>query len=281
MSIRKVLVPIDGSDASRQALAAGFALGRRFGAHVEVLHPRIDPIDAVTFAGEGMSGEVVQELVELTERQAEGRAAVARAMYEEACAAAGIGDDHPQAGRLTGSYHDPVAREQDAVSRFGRLTDLIVVARPKSGESNAYDVLHAALFGSAHPVLVAGTAAPAEVYERVLVAWNGSVESARAVSAALPLLVAAGQVTVVHTDELEQGTSSQDVVNYLACHSIAATALALPASQPVADSLLEATRKADLLVMGAYTHGRLWQLIVGGVTRKMLEAADIPLLMAH
>lgn len=282
MSIRKILVPIDGTEATRGALVTGFAVARTFGAHVDVLHPRIDPVEAVTFAGEGMSGEVVQELIDLTEQQAEVRAAAARAMFDDTCAAAGGELGPPQPGRFTTRFLDPRLRDEDAVAHQGRVCDLIVVTRPgASGDSMAAGVFNAALFETARPVLVPGTGAPPDAYRRVCVAWNGSLEASRSITAALPFLAKAEEVTVAHTANLEEGRSPQDVVEYLGCHGVRATTRALPSGQPVAETLAIAARDADLLVMGAYTHGRLWQLIVGGVTRHMLEAAAIPLFMAH
>jgi Universal stress protein UspA and related nucleotide-binding proteins len=282
MSIRKVLVPIDGTEATRGALLTGFAVARRFSAHVDVLHPRVDPIEAVTFAGEGMSGEVVQELIDLTQHQGEVRAAVARAMFADACAAAGVEEGRPKSGQLGASFHDPRSRDEDAVAHLGRLCDLIVATRPAAGsEPITASVLNAALFETGHPVLVAGAAPPPEVHRHVLVAWNGSLEAARSITAALPFLAAAERVTVAHGGDLEEGCSPHDLVEYFACHDITATTLALPMRQPVAEALVAAAHDVDLLVMGAYTHGRLWQLVLGGVTRHMLEEAALPLFMAH
>lgn len=282
MSIRKILVPVDGTEVTRGALLTGFAVARTFGAHVDVLHPRVDPIEAVTFAGEGMSGEVVQELIDLTEQQGEVRAAAARAMFDATCAAVGGEVGPPQPGKFTTRFLDPRSRDEDAVAHLGRLCDLIVVSRPATGGDSATAVVfNAALFETARPVLVPGTGEPPQTYRRVCVAWNGSLEASRSITAALPFLAAAEVVTIAYGGDLEEGRSPQDVIEYLACHGIQATARPLPAEQPVADTLAIAGREADLLVMGAYTHGRLWQLIVGGVTRHMLEAAAIPLFMAH
>lgn len=282
MGIRKILVPIDGTEATRGALATGFAVAKRFGAHVDVLHPRVDPIDAVTFAGEGMSGEVVQELLDLTEQQGEVRAAAALAMFSEVRAAAGAEEGPARAGVLTARFLSPRSREEDAVAHLGRLCDLIVVdRRPAGGDGMPAGMLNAALFETAHPVLVAGPEAVADMYRRIIVAWNGSLEASRSITAALPFLAGAEEVVVTHSADLPQGRSPEDVLDYLACHSISAAKMMLPPDRPVADALVAVTQGFDLLVMGAYTHGRLWQLILGGVTKHMLEAAALPLFMAH
>ncbi|MFO1157117.1 MAG: universal stress protein, partial [Rhodospirillales bacterium] len=68
---------------------------------------------------------------------------------------------------------------------------------------------------------------------------------------------------------------------YLAWHGITADARAISQHPSVGEALNEAARDADLLVMGGYSHSRLRELILGGVTRYMLEKATMPLLLAH
>ncbi len=77
------------------------------------------------------------------------------------------------------------------------------------------------------------------------------------------------------------GDAAQLLVDYLACHAIPADIRPLAEHRGAGEALLEAAAGFDLMVMGAYTHSRLWQLILGGVTRHMLEQAPLPLFMAH
>ena len=126
---------------------------------------------------------------------------------------------------------------------------------------------------------------PAELCRRVAIAWNGTVEAGRAIAAALSLLAGAARILVLSVgEEGKPGSAARDVVEYLAWHGIEAAAETLEASpRSVAGVLLEAASAAstDLLVMGAYTRSRLHRLIFGGVTREVLEGAEIPVLMAH
>jgi nucleotide-binding universal stress UspA family protein len=140
----------------------------------------------------------------------------------------------------------------------------------------------AALLGRGRPVFVAGPRAQDNDFRRLLVAWNGSVEAARAVSAALPFLCRAETVTLAATEsETGETPVTAGLAEFLLCHGVQATTRLLDAHRPAAEALCELAASADLLVMGAYTHGRLWQLIVGGVTRHLLRASPVPLLMAH
>jgi nucleotide-binding universal stress UspA family protein len=120
----------------------------------------------------------------------------------------------------------------------------------------------------------------------VLVAWNASREATRAVHDALPVLREATKVTVLSIDpEYPEGRLSDgDITRYLARHGVAVTETSLPsAGVGVGDLLLSyaADHGADLIVMGAYGHTRLRELVLGGATRTMLQHMTVPVLMSH
>ena len=288
MSICKILVPLDGSERDRLALTAAFSAARVFAAHVEAMHVRIQPADALPFVGEGMSAALVQELVELTERESAARAAIARETFETMRTAAELPTARvPVPGAAGGgpsaAWLELRGQEDDAVVRAGRLADLIVLPRPATGGGvGSSSAFGAALFETGRPVLVTGTQALPLRMDRIVVAWDGSAQAARALGAALPFLARAEQVTVVtcreHGDDDEE---LEEVTAYLAWHGIAAGHRAVMQYPSVAEALVAAAIGTDLLVMGGYSHSRLREMILGGVTRHMLEKAALPLLLAH
>ena len=122
-----------------------------------------------------------------------------------------------------------------------------------------------------------------------LVAWNGSVESSRALRAAVPLLARASSVTLA---TVGSGEGDEDVdlpavqgCEYLARHGIGSELIELPADgeKTVARKLADAAqaREAGFIVMGAYGQPRMFELLLGGVTRGLLADTPVPLLMAH
>ena len=286
MSIRKILALVDGSEASRTGLQSAFLIAKSFAAHVLAVHVRVEPTQAVPFVGEGMSGALVQELIELTEREGASRAAAAREIFDRLQLGAGIPrSSAPAAGGPSAEWAESVGREDDALVRLGRLADLIVVARPTTDSDGLGHVtLSRALFETGHPVLVASREQSETVGRRIVIAWNGGVQAARAITAALPFLERAEWVTVIGVGE-ERGHQHglADVAEYLAWHGIAADTHAVASRGSVGEALADAVAAsgADLVVMGGYSHGRLRELIIGGVSRHMLQKASSPLLLAH
>lgn len=288
MPIRKILVPIDGTAATQLSLDTAFQFARDGEAHVEVMHARADPRLAVPLVGEGMSGAMIEELIDLTEKESAVRAAAAHDMFEQARETGGIAlSDTPATGPATGptaSWAEEVGAEDEILVRRGRLADLLVVARPTAhAEAPSVVSFNAAVFESGRPVLVAPTRPVASMGRRVAISWNGSAEAARAVSAAMPLLKRAESVRILNVDtEDAAGEGNASLAEFLGWHGVSAEHRAILAEEgPTGAAIIAACGDADLLVMGAYTHSRLLQLILGGVTRHVLENSQLPLLMAH
>ncbi len=285
---RRLLTPLSDAESAASPLATAMLLGRTFDSHVVAMHVRVDPAAAVPLVGEGMSGAMVEEMIEAAEHQAAERATATRHLFDQMCSQHQVEIleiPQPRPG-LSAEWRDRTGREEDVVSRCGRLYDMLVMARPlPDRELPSILTLNAALMESGRPLLVAPPRAPEVLGRRIAVAWNGSVEAVRAIAAAMPLLRRADKVAVFAAREVEdEALSPAEIAAYLAWHGIEAEQHGFTASgRGVGEALHEQVRKmdADLLVMGAYTHSRLRQLILGGVTRYMLNNADMPLLLSH
>lgn len=122
----------------------------------------------------------------------------------------------------------------------------------------------------------------------MLVAWNGSSEGANALRAAVPLLACSCKVTLVsigeEADKARFDFPSTEGARYLSRHAIDCEIVEIPRGEAtIADTLFSAAQMRDcsLLVMGAYGHSRLAELVLGGVTRRMLSGPKMPILLAH
>ncbi len=288
MAIRKLLLPLTSTAAGEAALSTALMVARGWGAHVTALHVRVDARDVAPLAGEGLSGAMIEEMMTATEKESGERARAVHEMFAGFVATHGVtlAEARPGAGEATASFATITGREEDLVAQQARLADLTIVPHPEAGEDvSSSDALHAVLFDSGHPVLVAPHSAPETIGTRIAVAWNGTAESAAAVHAVLPWAQRAMAVRIMTADEYHRrGPGAADLQAYLALHDISADiAVFRPVDRDVGAGLLKATEEfgADLLAMGAYSHSRLRQLILGGVTRHVLEHAVLPVMMCR
>ena len=280
-----ILMPLAEELSSSQAFDATLWLARELKARVHAAYIRLDPDDAASMVPEMiMALGVTREKIEREARQA---AAAAKAGFEEwRNRNGGSARASEEAPGWAASWSDHVGEFEPIVTRYGRLSDFVVLPRPTASGIVAQRCADAAIFGSGRPtLLVGGEALPAVLTDHILIAWNGSLEASRAVFGAMPLLRLAKRVTIftaleygaeaVDLDELaaslrERGIRPPEVVFPTGEHSTGA-ALVMAA----------ATQGATLIVMGAYTHSRMREAFLGGVTKHLLAHAPVPLLMSH
>ncbi len=273
MDVKVMLAVADGGNGTQSTLETAVAVARRFGASIDVLHVSADIDTLVPVIGEGMSGAMVEQLMNAMTQSVTARAARAREAYQKACA----GSDVPTVWR------EVSGRETEVVAGAGRLTDVIVIGRPDGdGETPLAATLDAALFDTARPVLVAPGARPASIGSHLMLAWNGTVQAARVVAASMSFMQRAERVIIVTVGKVEANPG--DLLAYLGRHGIRATHERVePEQLPIGKTLLKQAERlqVDLLVMGAYGHSRLREMILGGATHDVLANATLPLLMAH
>jgi nucleotide-binding universal stress UspA family protein len=275
MTPKSILALIDGSRLSEATLDTAVSIAKTFAAGLEVLHVRADPATLVPIVGEGMSGAMVEQVMDAMSKSVDGRSQRARAVYDKAVAKAG----------MPITWRQETGPEPVVLASAGRLVDLTVLARPDAAADGQMAAsLDSALFDTGRPVLVAPTASPASVGKRIALAWNGSAQASRVVSAAVAYFEKAEAVHVLSAPGFDKRAPAEAVVAYLAKHKVKASAQAVELhGKHVGQALLEeATRlNCDLLVMGAYGHSRLREMILGGATREVLANSAIPVLMAH
>ncbi len=292
MAYKHVLVPLFGLEPDRAALDAALALSKVAGAHIAGLHAIADPLKTTPLMVD--VGVAIAEVVAAAERHAETRAAQAKATFDAWVKDTGI-PLSTEPGRINGptaEYRAEKGQESELLARFGRLTDLIIMARPKSEQ--ALDLIAVAvedaLFSAGRPVLLVPAEMNASQVEAMIkgsaiISWNGSIEGIRSISAALPMLTDRPRVRVINVKEGHAGTqSAADLTHFLAWHDVAASVgEAAEHNGSTAERLLMAARdvNAGILVMGAYTHSRLKHLVLGGVTSHMIDAANLPVFMTH
>ena len=179
----------------------------------------------------------------------------------------------------------------DTLATNARYADLAIVgqADPDDGDV-ARDLPEEVTLSSGRPSLVIPYIGPAATLgQRVTVAWDASREAARAVNDAMPILERAQAVSVVTVNPRQQpfGHGEQpgaDIALHLARHGVKVEVQQVESRDvDIANTILShiADRSSDLLVMGAYGHSRLRELVLGGVTRTILRDMTVPVFIAH
>lgn len=286
--VATILCPLSGAPESEPVLDKAYSVAKDLGSHLEVLHVEPEAKESVPLLGEGMSVAMVEDMIRIAETEGKSRAERAKTMFDASVARHRLpvsSKPHDSAGASVSWRHE-MGREDEVVARLGRLNDLVVVGRPGDADDVLTPmVLNAAIFDTGRPVLVVPPKGAGSSRKRVAISWNGSVQSARAVSAAIRILEQADAVMVLTATSFRtSGARGPELASYLEWHGIMPETKVFEApAGSVGPRLLEecAAFGADLLVSGAFTHSRMRQLILGGVTRHVLGNAEIPMLMAH
>jgi nucleotide-binding universal stress UspA family protein len=284
MTLRHILVPMLGTVDDAPALSTALGIAKSGRAHVEALFLAADPRQAAIY-GDYMSPTIFDRIMAETEADNTRRRKLTSALLTKLIGehAVPLRDQPVTPEEPSAAYVERTGEPSGLVVDAGRLSDLIVLNLPKQFESSS--LLEAVLRDSGKPVLLVPRAMPAGFAKTIAIAWNGSVQAARAVGFAMPLLERAANVVVLTVDgERLYGPTAEELVSALSWHGIPAAASVLPASsQSQGDVLLAAAGRnsADLMVLGAYTRGELRRLVFGGVTGELLAKSSIPLYMVH
>jgi len=288
MTFRTILAVLDGSVADRRVLDTALAAGLPHEARITGLYADTDPRDIpAAYIGNGTGIYVEPGLWKSLEQHITEQRDAARRHFEAWQKDAGL----PDAVRLRAGPSALLRIEVGSASKLirdhGPVADLIVAAMPKPDETGKSLAFEAALFGTGRPVLAVPDAGSIALDRAapIAVAWDGKPEAARALNAALPLLARSrGEIILLNVGPSADPELLEPVADYLAMHGIAARGLALfDRAGGTGAVLLEevARRGAGILVMGAFSHSRLRELVMGGVTHHVVKHAAVPILFAH
>src|SRR6266404_4454300 len=163
MAIRAILAPLSGGPSNEGAIETACNLALRFGAHIEALHVRADPADALPLLGQDISTPVAGELIELAQRESENNAARARAAFDAAIARHSLpvrdkpfGTGEATRASASVSWREEIGHAPSIVPKRARLSDLVVLGQSgRVDEQPHSDTLDETVVLGGRPVLLA------------------------------------------------------------------------------------------------------------------------------
>lgn len=270
--IKSILFVVHEDDGLETRLQAALSLARACSAHLQLL--QVIPLEAYTvvdaYGGNFVSGEIVEALEE--------QAAKVRSGIEE----------HLNKEDVSWSYQVTTSATLPELLNNAAFADLVVIGRKPNWHEfsrTGPGLLGALVCGTRAPLCIPGDERETfDPFGTAVIAWNGSIEGANAVRSAIGLLRMASSVRIVrYVEDKDTAFPDTAVLEYLSRHGVHAEIEShLPKKEIGADLVDFATRAgAEYIVMGGYSHSRAGEFLFGGVTRQLLRACPISLVMAH
>lgn len=287
MAIKSILVPIDGSDRSWEALEASLVVARRFNSHITALLVSESALKSATFVN--VSSQLKKTVFAEENATLEAKAEEIQKQVESFGRRRNLAwsETPVKDGRVTISFHHELGEVSDVIVRWSRYHDTVVISRPQQPKGKVRrgrigSTAEAVLMESGKPVMIVPPGWKPRKTRRALVAWNDSLEASKALSMTLPWLAQMQKVTVVVSRQRKDG--GELVQRQLAWHDIKADVEILNRRQLSAGArMLKICDRleCDFLVMGGYSQSRIRQRVFGGVTDHVLANAHVITVMVH
>ncbi|MEO4041167.1 universal stress protein [Hoeflea sp. CAU 1731] len=279
MSYKTIVAVLRSESDCEPVLNASISLCSQNGAHLIGIHAEPTMRVAYTAPMEIPDPTIYQ----LDEEEIQKRSSLVEKKFRDRCNAEGVSFEWR-------SVRSPTGDGAVSAVSSAHCADIVVLLQRNPDNTNDYADLESLVFESGRPVLfVPYTGHSGKPVKSVLVAWNATRESTRAVFDALPLLMAAEKVEIFIVDPkdtLEQSASmaGAEIAATLSRHGINVTVSSQSSGGVPAASIIEnrmSDTQADLLVMGAYSHSRIKEFLFGGVTHTLLDSMTNLTLMSR
>jgi len=287
--IKTILVPVAGSETDRMVMHMALALAKPFRAHLEFLHLRLSVDEAAgrTPHLDFCAGSTVRDAISHLEREQSNLAISAAHYVRRFCGEHGIEETSSRRhlDAVTGSCIEEPGPAIATMLLHARHSDVTVLGRAQHEDRMPDNLIEELLFGSGRPVLLCSDGAH-DLFGTVIVGWKETPEASRALGAALPILQRSRRVVLVHVAEKSTtGTASlEQVRTNLTRQGIAAEIKCIGDGRVPASTLLPtlaAELGAGLIVVGAFGHSRLREIVFGGVTRSLIDGSSVPVFMTR
>jgi nucleotide-binding universal stress UspA family protein len=282
MTYNKLFFPIGGGEELRDRIHGALLISKYFNSHLEIFKSEAKPSQIMKI-DESLPPSVLKELNAMVKDRLEEDLVIHETLFKEEASLLGVEfskkriKDTATAEVVTGSGYRSKLVEQES-----KYCDLVVVASPPGGKLTA--TFETTVTKSGNPAIMFPRKMQKFSTDKVVIGWNNSPESARAISLAIPIMQKAKHVHIVTSKEyLTDSDQIGKLQSYLACNDIETTFEIVKTTMIPGQALLNKAKEGnfDLIVAGAFGHKGFKEIMFGGTTKYVLEHTDIPVFMSN
>ena len=288
MSIKSILVPLDGSDESIAVLDTALIIARRFDARIKVIHVKPRTEGNLPYMLQSLPARLKKSVIAEADKKNDEQAGLIKRRFEAFCKKNKVEIvDGADGDGVVAMWHEETGSTVEVLIKHARVADAIATFRPRVTSSRlrrspAGENLEAIMMRAGRPiVLVPPKWSPHKVSHAAL-AWNESLEATRAMAMTMPWLSQMKRVTLIVSRKRKENVP--EVLQYLSLHGVKAKVKYLSANiKSVGQGILDVCtdNEVEFLVMGGFSRARSRQLVLGGVTHHLLAKANVITVMVH
>jgi nucleotide-binding universal stress UspA family protein len=288
--IKTIFVPASGTKTDDSVFATALAVARPLAAHLDFYHLRLSVCEAAVRSPhvQFCIGPALGEALDNLKQRDEALSAGALEHFKRFCEAAEVAIQRAPTtlAAVTAQWIEETDHIEKRLMIHARHSDLVVLGRQHTYDLMPNGLIEWLLMGCGRPILIVPESNKTSRMSTIVVGWKETPEAARALTVAMPLLKQAGRVVLLSVEEHNAANAStlQDLAKQLQWQGISAETRCVGGESREASQRLSqaaAQLEADLLVVGGYGHGPLREAVFGGVTRALIQRADLPVLMMH
>lgn len=283
MKYEKIFMANGGSEELKERIYGSLLVAKHFNAHLSILHAVLG-----VNLDRQIPSHIITELEDYSKQTQKKQRDDLNNILQESSKQIGVQILEKDLSKYSLERESSVhlyIKEGDRssiIAQESKYSDLVIAAAPPEGISTAS--FEAAILKSGKPVIVIPRVMKTFNTQSVIIAWNNSQEAARAVTSSLDLLKKAKRVHIVSSKEyLPKGDDLEKIKAYLSFHCIETTSELLKTTLHPGEALLKTAveNKFDLIVIGAFGHDGLKELMFGGATKYLLKHSTLPMFMTH
>ena len=279
MEVKKMFFPVGGGAELEERIYGALVVSKFFNTHLEIMVSEVDIKNSMP-----QLVAIPDEVLKRIESLQNDGVTEDKKIFEDACKKLDVViSDEAIEGKSTAHETLKVGTRSVLVAQQSKFCDIVIAAAPPKGTATA--TFESAVTCSGKPVIVIPRKLKEFKADKILVGWNNSPESSRAVTEALPLLKEAKEVHIVSSKEYTTETLSRikDLRNYLLMHGIETTFELVKTTFIPGEALLKSAveGKFDLIVAGAFGHKGLKERMLGGASEYLLKHTPVPAFVSH